>query len=119
MDVVRCFIEEKPVVIFSRSSCCMSHSMKELISSYGAYARVHELDEMPEGNEIDKALQRLGQVPSVPALFIGQKYVGGAKEIISLQVQGRLVHCLEKLRLSGFDMMMLQFYQFFGFFFSH
>ncbi|KAL2936742.1 Glutaredoxin-C1 [Bienertia sinuspersici] len=81
----------------------------------------HELDEMPEGNEIDKALQRLGQVPSVPALFrkkkkkhqqfqpigqvpsvpalfVGHKYVGGTKEIISLQVQGRLVPLLREAK---------------------
>ncbi|KMT05942.1 hypothetical protein BVRB_7g164320 [Beta vulgaris subsp. vulgaris] len=76
----------------------MSHSMKQLISSYGANATVYELDETADGNEIEKALQRLGQAPSVPALFIGQRYVGGAKEIISLQVQGRLVPMLREAK---------------------
>ncbi|KNA23283.1 hypothetical protein SOVF_026280 [Spinacia oleracea] len=76
----------------------MSHSMKQLISGYGANATVYELDETPEGHEIDSALQKLGQEPSVPALFIGQRYVGGAKEIISLQVQGRLVPLLREAK---------------------
>ena len=57
----------------------MSHSMKQLISSYGANATVYELDETPEGQEIDKALERLGQKPSVPALFIGGNMLVGLK----------------------------------------
>ncbi|XP_021730977.1 monothiol glutaredoxin-S1-like [Chenopodium quinoa] len=94
MEVIQHLVEGKPVVICSRTSCCMSHSMKQLISNYGANGTVYELDETPQGHEVDTALQKLGQVPRVPAVFIGQKYVGGAKEVISLQVQGRLVPML-------------------------
>ncbi|GAB4840950.1 Monothiol glutaredoxin-S1 [Ancistrocladus abbreviatus] len=90
MDVVRRLADEKPVVIFSKSSCCMSHSVKQLISSYGANPTVYELDEIPNGREIERALQKLGGKPSVPAVFIGQRFAGGANDVISLQVQGRL-----------------------------
>ena len=72
----------------------MSHSMKQLITSYGANPVVYELDELPNGREIDRALQKLGCKPGVPAAFIGQKVIGGAKDIISLQVQGKLVPML-------------------------
>ncbi|XP_021851779.1 monothiol glutaredoxin-S1-like [Spinacia oleracea] len=96
MDVVNRFVEQKPLVIFTKSSCCISHSVTQLISSYGANATVYELDNMSNGQEVDKALQRLGLRPSVPAVFIGQILVGGAKEIISLQVQGRLVPMLKE-----------------------
>ncbi|XP_021763016.1 monothiol glutaredoxin-S1-like [Chenopodium quinoa] len=96
MDVVNRLVEQKPLVIFTKSSCCISHSVMQLISSYGANAEVYELDNMSNGKEVDKALQRLGLRPSVPAVFIGQKLVGGAKEIISLQVQGRLVPMLKE-----------------------
>ncbi|XP_021763015.1 monothiol glutaredoxin-S6-like [Chenopodium quinoa] len=94
METVKRLVDGKPVVIFSKSTCCMSHSVKQLISSYGANATVYELDELPNRNEIDKALQKLGLKPSVPAVFINQRFIGGAKEIISLQVQGRLVPML-------------------------
>ncbi|KAL9235795.1 hypothetical protein vseg_010530 [Gypsophila vaccaria] len=94
MEVVNCLVEQKPLVIFTKSSCCMSHSVQQLISSYGANATVYQLDKLPNGQEIEKALQRLGLSPSVPAVFIGQQFVGGAKEIISMQVQGRLTSML-------------------------
>ncbi|GAB4840955.1 Monothiol glutaredoxin-S6 [Ancistrocladus abbreviatus] len=91
MEAVRRLVEEKPVVIFSKSSCCVSHSMKQLISSYGANPTVYELDEIPNGREIERVLQTVGGKPGVPAVFVGQKFVGGANEVISLQVQGKLV----------------------------
>ncbi|KNA23280.1 hypothetical protein SOVF_026250 [Spinacia oleracea] len=96
MDVVNRLVVQKPLVIFTKSSCCISHSVMQLISSYGANATVYELDNMSNGQEVDKALQILGLRPSVPAVFIGQKLVGGANEIISLQVQGRLVPLLKE-----------------------
>lgn len=68
----------------------------QLINKYGANVTVYQLDDMSNGQEVDKALQRLGLKPSVPAAFIGQKLVGGAKEIISLQVQGKLVPLLKE-----------------------
>ncbi|KMS98630.1 hypothetical protein BVRB_3g070280 [Beta vulgaris subsp. vulgaris] len=96
MDTVNRLVEEKALVIFSRSSCCISHSVLQLISSYGANATVYELDDMSNGQEVDKALQKLGLRPGVPAVFIGQKLVGGAKEIISLQIQGKLMPMLKE-----------------------
>lgn len=86
MDVLKPLVDEKPVVIFSKSSCCVSHSMKQLISSYGANPTVHELDELPNGRQIEQALESIGNDPAVPALFIGQEFVGGSNKLLILQV---------------------------------
>ncbi|GMH31016.1 hypothetical protein Nepgr_032859 [Nepenthes gracilis] len=94
MDILRLLIDERAVVIFSRSTCGICYSMKQLISSYGANPTVYELDEMANGREIERALQALGCQPTVPAVFIGQRFIGGANEVISLQVQGGLVPLL-------------------------
>ncbi|KAK9726246.1 hypothetical protein RND81_05G201700 [Saponaria officinalis] len=94
MDTVKSLVEEKPLVIFSKSSCCVSHSMKQLMSSYGANTTVYELDEVPNGREIETALKRMGNKPTVPVVYIGQKCIGGANEVLSLQVQGKLVPML-------------------------
>ena len=94
MDAVRELVHEKAVVIFSKSSCCISHSMKQLICGYGANPTVYELDEMSNGQEIEKALKKMGCKPSVPAVFIGERLIGGANEVLSLQVQGTLVPLL-------------------------
>ncbi|KAK9672314.1 hypothetical protein RND81_12G092000 [Saponaria officinalis] len=98
MEVVNHLVNQHPVVVFTKSSCCMSHSVVQLISSYGANATVYQLEDLLNGQEVEKALQRLGLSPSVPAVFIGQNFVGGAKEMISLQVQGRLTPMLKEAR---------------------
>ncbi|GJZ80357.1 monothiol glutaredoxin-S2-like protein [Tanacetum coccineum] len=58
-----------------------------MISSFGANATVYELDEHPEGKQIEKELRGLGCKPSVPAVFIGEKLIGGADEIMSLDLK--------------------------------
>ncbi|KAF9688065.1 hypothetical protein SADUNF_Sadunf02G0158200 [Salix dunnii] len=97
MDVVRRLVADRPVVIFSRSTCCMSHSIITLISSFGANPTVYELDKIPNGKQIEKALvQQLGCQPSVPAVFIAQELVGGDKQVMSLQVRNELGPLLMK-----------------------
>ncbi|XP_021867164.1 monothiol glutaredoxin-S6-like [Spinacia oleracea] len=94
MEVVRHLVDEKPLVIFSKSSCYVSHSMKQLMRSYGANATVYELDEIPNGKEVEKVLLSMGNKPSVPTIFIGHKFAGGSKDILTLQIQGKLVPLL-------------------------
>ncbi|KAH0978528.1 hypothetical protein GBA52_028247 [Prunus armeniaca] len=76
MDMVAGLVDEKPLVIFSKSSCCMSHSTKSFLRGFGANPTVYELDQMPNGQQIERALLQRGCRPSVPAVFIGQELVG-------------------------------------------
>lgn len=97
--VITRLASDKPVVIFSKSSCCMSHSIKTLISSFGANPTVYELDELPNGHQLEKALLASGgRRQSVPAVFIGEEFVGGANEVMSLHVKGQLVPLLKKAK---------------------
>lgn len=91
---VASLVDNKPVVVFSKSSCAMSHSIKLLIQSFGANPTVYELDEMPNGHHIERTLLQLGCQPSVPAVFIGQQLIGGAPQVIGLNVQNRLAPLL-------------------------
>ncbi|CAN1354363.1 Monothiol glutaredoxin-S1 [Linum perenne] len=85
MEQIARLVGDRPVVIFSRSSCDMCHTIKALISGYGANPTVYE---------IESALVQLGCQPSVPAVFIGQKLVGSEKQVMSLHVQNQLVPML-------------------------
>ncbi|KAJ0742699.1 putative thioredoxin-disulfide reductase [Helianthus annuus] len=98
MAVVTRLVKDRAVVIFSKSSCCICHSIKTLICSFGANPTVYELDERPDGQQIEKELIALGCKPSVPAVFIGQELVGGSNEIMSLHLKGMLVPMLIKER---------------------
>jgi glutaredoxin 3 len=94
MDTVTRMVADKPVVIFSKSSCCMSHSVRSLICAFGANPTVYELDQAPNGQQIERALQQLGCQPSVPAVFIGQEFIGGSKDVNSLHLRNELVPLL-------------------------
>ncbi|XP_044485583.1 monothiol glutaredoxin-S5-like [Mangifera indica] len=87
---------ERPVVIFSRSSCCMCHTIKTLFSEFGVNPAVYELDEIPAGREIEQALSRLGCNPTVPAVFIGGELVGGANQVMSLHLNRTLIPMLKR-----------------------
>ncbi|KAJ4954975.1 hypothetical protein NE237_011758 [Protea cynaroides] len=94
MERLSMLTTQKPVVIFSKSSCCMCHSIKTLISGFGASPLVHELDEDPKGRELERALARLGCNPIVPVVFIGGRLVGGTNEIMERQLNGTLKEML-------------------------
>ncbi|WOH04907.1 hypothetical protein DCAR_0624319 [Daucus carota subsp. sativus] len=68
---------EYPVVILSKTSCSMTHSIKTVLELKWP-ANVMEL-------------KALGRKPSVPAVFIGQELIGGSNEIFSLHLKGKLV----------------------------
>lgn len=96
MDRVTKLISERPVVIFSKSSCCMSHTVMRLLSGFGVNPAVHELDQVAKGREIELALTSLGFSPTVPAVFIGGELVGGANEVMSLHLNRSLIPMLRR-----------------------
>ncbi|KAL3746875.1 hypothetical protein ACJRO7_015768 [Eucalyptus globulus] len=78
-------ISEHPVIIFSRSSCCMCHVMRKLLASIGVNPTVIELDD----DEI-AAIPTAGPNPP-PAVFIGGTCVGGLEALVALHLSGHLV----------------------------
>jgi glutaredoxin 3 len=76
----------------------MNPTMIALIRGFGAEPIVIEIDKMGNGYQIERALIQLGCRPSVPAVFIGQQFVGGTDEVISLNVQNKLSQLLLKAR---------------------
>ncbi|KAK6930125.1 Glutaredoxin [Dillenia turbinata] len=96
MERVTKLASERPVVIFSKSSCCISHSIKTLLCDFGVNPAVYELDDMARGKEIEQALARLGRNPTVPSVFIGGELVGGASEVMSLHLNGSLIPKLKR-----------------------
>ncbi|KAL0434534.1 UNVERIFIED_CONTAM: Monothiol glutaredoxin-S3 [Sesamum latifolium] len=83
-------VSNNPVVIFSKTSCCISHTIRSLFSDFGVNPTVYELDGIDRGWEIEHALSALGCNPTVPTVFIGGELVGGANEVMSLHLRGDL-----------------------------
>ncbi|KAJ9187732.1 hypothetical protein P3X46_003154 [Hevea brasiliensis] len=95
MDAVTRLVAERPLVIFSKSTCDMCHSIKTLIRGFGANPTVYELDQIPNGQQIERALQQLG-CQNVPAVFIGGECVGGDRQVMSLLVKNQLGPLLKR-----------------------
>lgn len=57
----------------------MCHAIKRLFYELGVGPTIYEVDEESRGKEIEWCLMRLGCNPSVPAVFIGGKFVGTPK----------------------------------------
>lgn len=86
-------ITENPVVIFSRSSCCMCHAMKQLLSAIGVHPTVIELD--------DDEIAALPAAPDggnggAPVVFIGGSRVGGLENLVALHLSEKLGSKLEE-----------------------
>ncbi|KAG9459804.1 hypothetical protein H6P81_004312 [Aristolochia fimbriata] len=93
MEKVMTLASTYPVLIFSTTTCCMCHVMKRLFIELGANLTIHELDENPNGKEMETALVKLlaGRSPPVPVVFIGGHLVGTMDEVMTLHLRGSLV----------------------------
>ncbi|KAK3139942.1 hypothetical protein QOZ80_5AG0392970 [Eleusine coracana subsp. coracana] len=96
-DRVMKLASERAVVVFTLSSCCMCHTVTQLMADLGVNALVHELDSDPKGKEMERALLKMigGRGPAVPAIFIGGRLVGGTNKVMSLHLAGELVPMLK------------------------
>ncbi|CAI8615043.1 unnamed protein product [Vicia faba] len=95
MDKVMRLASEKGVVIFTKSSCCLCYAVNILFKELGIRPMVYEIDQDPDGREMEKALMRLGCTAPVPAVFIGGKLKGSTNEIMSLHLSGSLTQLLK------------------------
>ncbi|KAE8676759.1 putative glutaredoxin-C14 [Hibiscus syriacus] len=91
MNKVMRLASESRVVLFSNSSCCLCYTVKILFEDIGVTLTVHEIDQDPEGREIERALIRLGYNAPVPMIFIGGKLLRSTNEVMSLHLSGGLI----------------------------
>ncbi|XP_057958349.1 glutaredoxin-C6-like [Malania oleifera] len=93
-------ISENPVIIFSRSACCMCHVMKRLLSSLGVHPTVIELEEeeiaalssLDNPDSSDSSSSSSATPSSAdPALFLGGTRVGGLESLVALHLSSHLV----------------------------
>ncbi|XP_062022927.1 glutaredoxin-C6 [Rosa rugosa] len=94
---IRRLISEHPVIIFSRTSCCMCHVMKKLLATIGVHPTVIELDDdeiaalpcpPPSSSAVNDDKPR-NNIP--PSVFIGGTCVGGLESLVALHLTGHLV----------------------------
>ncbi|EOA17581.1 hypothetical protein CARUB_v10005942mg [Capsella rubella] len=93
---IRRLISEHPVIIFSRSSCCMCHVMKRLLATIGVIPTVIELDDhevssLPTALDQEEYSGGASVVVPPPSVFIGRECIGGLESLVALHLSGHLV----------------------------
>lgn len=101
MEKVKRLAAENEVLIISKSSCCLCFAVNVLLRELGVSPMVYELDQDPEGKDMEKALVRLQgcHTPSVPAVFIAGDLVGSTNEVMSLHLSGDLNRMLKPYKV--------------------
>ncbi|ERN16924.1 hypothetical protein AMTRI_Chr02g222100 [Amborella trichopoda] len=97
MDRVTRMASQNAVVVFSKSTCSMSHAIQTFFHERGVHITmtVYTVDELPNGREIERVLTNLvGRGPPIPATFIGGHFVGPTERVMSLHLSGKLVPML-------------------------
>jgi glutaredoxin 3 len=65
------------IVVFSKTHCPYCTDTKNLFSKLNITIKVHELDRMSNGSEIQSTLLEMTNQRTVPNVFINGKHVGG------------------------------------------
>lgn len=95
-EAVRRLGSSNAVVVFSISGCCMCHVMKQLLFGLGVGPTIVELDKEKYGSEMQSVLYQLaGGQHSVPAVFVGGKFLGGIETLMACHINGTLVPLLK------------------------
>jgi len=88
-------ISENALVVFSKSYCPYCVSVKSLLKSVGAEAKVIELDEESDGSAVQAALVKLSGQRTVPNVFIAGQHIGGCDDTKAMHSKGKLVPLLK------------------------
>ena len=82
-------------MVYSKSWCPYCLRVKGLLGELGVDAKVVELDEVIEGDEVQDTLLSITGVRTVPQVFVGGEFVGGCDDTLAAHQAGGLVPMLE------------------------
>lgn len=82
-------IRENQVIIFSKKSCCMCHTMKRLLNTLRVNPTVIELEEDEMSTSSLPAQDSRNGV--WPVVYIGGRRIGGLESLMTLHLSGELI----------------------------
>ena len=88
-------IASNDVVVFSKSYCSYCKKTKETLSNMGIDAKMIELDQIQNGNDVQGALISISQQMTVPNVFIKGVHLGGNDDLQTAAKSGKLKKMLK------------------------
>jgi len=96
MEQVEHYINTHQVMVFSKSTCPFCVKIKQLFDSLNIKYEVLELDQMPDGADIQAALAERSGQRTVPNVFINGKHVGGCDDTLKLHTENKLLQMVQE-----------------------
>ncbi|CAO1305946.1 unnamed protein product [Diamesa serratosioi] len=91
---VKSSISKQKIVIFSKSYCPYCVMAKETFQKLNVEYLTIELQDRPDCNEIQDALEELTGARSVPRVFVDGKFIGGGTDVKKMYEDGSLATLL-------------------------
>ena len=83
-------IDGNNVMVYSKSYCPFAKQTKDLFKSKGIDAKIVELDQVGNGQDIQNKLKEMTGQGTVPNVFIKGKHIGGNSDVQALNAAGNL-----------------------------
>ncbi len=86
-----------PPVVFSKSYCPYCNNSKRILDELNAKYTAVELNQVDDGDDIQKALLKITGQRTVPNIFIGQVHIGGNSDLEAVVKNGKDGKKIEQL----------------------
>ncbi|KAK9727979.1 Glutaredoxin [Basidiobolus ranarum] len=93
-DLVKKYIEDNVVMVFSKSYCPYCKKVKEALSKAYPNFTAIELDQLPDGSDIQATLLELSGQRTVPNIYIKGNHLGGCDDLLKAVDSGKLTEML-------------------------
>merc|ERR1712215_8326 len=90
------YINTHKVMMFSKSTCPFCVKIKQLFDSLNIKYEVLELDQIPDGSDVQAALAERSGQRTVPNVFINGKHVGGCDDTLKLHAENKLLQMVQE-----------------------
>ncbi|GAQ85428.1 hypothetical protein KFL_002350020 [Klebsormidium nitens] len=82
LKFVRGVVETNPVALFGKTYCPFTRKVRVLFNELGAKYKETDLDVVENGDILQLVLTKATGQPTVPYVFIGGDFIGGADEVV-------------------------------------
>jgi glutaredoxin 3 len=89
-------VNQDKVVIFSKTSCPYCFDAKEVFDKIGQKYTVVELNNHPQGPQVQDALKEMTGARTVPRVFVNGQCIGGGSDTVNMYKTGNLEKILSK-----------------------
>mmetsp|Transcript_17607 Transcript_17607/g.52896 ORF Transcript_17607/g.52896 Transcript_17607/m.52896 type:complete len:191 (+) Transcript_17607:117-689(+) len=90
VDDVRQKNEDNKVIVYSKTWCPYCAQVKQLFAKLEVDAKIVELDQVVEGDDVQEALYDISGMRTVPQVFIGGELIGGGDDTMMAHNSGDL-----------------------------